>query len=231
MWTPSLLDCPRPLRSRAQDCALAAPPWPLSSPASPTRPAESREARLSASRLLASRLAPGKIVPGAPAWVLPGAPSSIWLGPGALRPVGVQASLSPSPGPRRPQKEPRPPLWAFQHPPPPTATDLAPWAPTCPTSACPPPPQSLSGFGPQQPQGSLHSLPWPSGASSYPLQSLPGPAPLAPGELSHPRDSSLPLFVTQVLAPSPPACERCLLTVLLGAGAVPQCLLHSTGQK
>lgn len=176
-------------------------------------------------------LAPGKIVPGAPAWVLPGAPSSIWLGPGALRPVGVQVSLSPSPGPRRPQKEPRPPLWAFQHPPPPTATDLAPWAPTCPTSACPPPPQSLSGFGPQQPQGSLHSLPWPSGASSYPLQSLPGPAPLAPGELSHPRDSSLPLFVTQVLAPSPPACERCLLTVLLGAGAAPQCLLHSTGQK
>lgn len=51
-----------------------------------------------------------------------------------------------------------------------------------------------------------------------PYEALPGLPPLAPGELSHPRDSSLPLFVTQVLAQSPLARERRLLTVLLGAG-------------
>lgn len=62
-------------------------------------------------------------------------------------------------------------------------------------------PQSLSGFGPQQPQGCLHSTPWPSGDSSCPLQMPAGPAALAPGS-SYPWDSSLPLAVTQVLTQS-----------------------------
>ena len=83
-------------------------------------------------------------------------------------------------------------------------------------------PRSLSGFGPQQPQGSLHSLPWPSGGGSYPLRIPAGPAPLALGEPSYPQDSSLPLFITRVLTQSIARPVRGVYCLPSGAGAPSQ---------